>query len=337
MANSYISKITLPSGNTYDIKDSEARSLIDTLQKYTDYLGVTTTELTDGAEIATVSINGEDKAAKIGNIVNYGKKEFIYNGSAWQEFGDLSALGALAYKSSASGSYTPAGTINELSFTGTAAEVSIDTTAKGTVAVDAITPAGTVSAPAFTGAEGDVTVTGDVTGASAAITVGTGTANYTPAGSVSAPTIKVTPTTTAITGIDSVGTQASCTMPTLSTTVGDDETLILSWTDGSFTANELPTKAAAVDAVTAVAASADAPTFTGTGVDLETSVSGGSITATGKFTPAGTVAAPTFTGTAVTPNATFTGTKSTGTASITPEGTITKPVFTGTQGTVTVE
>ena len=115
MANSFISQVQVGS-TTYDIKDSGARSLIADLEAYSDYLGVTTTELTDGSTTNPVTINGASVTAKKGNIVNYGSKEFIWNGAdsnpAWQEFGDLSALGDLAYEDTAEGSYTPAGTIS---------------------------------------------------------------------------------------------------------------------------------------------------------------------------------------------------------------------------------
>ena len=41
-----ISKVRLPeSGNSYNIKDQEARDRIAALESYTDYLGVTTTEI----------------------------------------------------------------------------------------------------------------------------------------------------------------------------------------------------------------------------------------------------------------------------------------------------
>lgn len=95
-------------GVSYEIKDAAARSAIDALQKYTNYLGVTTTELTDGASTNPITINGDSVTAKKGEIANYGSKEFIFNGTVWQEFGDLSGLGSLAFKDSASGTATVA-------------------------------------------------------------------------------------------------------------------------------------------------------------------------------------------------------------------------------------
>lgn len=120
---------------TYDIKDAAARAAIAELESYSDYLGVTTTELTDGATTNPITVNGESVTAEKGNIANYGSKEFIFNGTAWQEFGDMSAIGALGYADEAEGSYTPAGTV-----TGTAVEASNAQTAT----VNSITAVGTL-------------------------------------------------------------------------------------------------------------------------------------------------------------------------------------------------
>lgn len=136
-----ISKITLPNGTTYNLKDADARSRISTLEAYSEYLGVTTTALTDGANTNPITINGESVTAKKGEIVNYGSKEFIFNGTVWQEFGDMSALKALAFKDSASGSYKPAGTI---SFTNSNKTAEVSKASSGTATY---TPEGTVAAP----------------------------------------------------------------------------------------------------------------------------------------------------------------------------------------------
>ena len=107
-----LSKITV-GGTEYNVKDAEARSRISALENYTDYLGVTSTALTDGSTTNPITINGDEVTAKKGNIANYGSAEFIWNGSAWQEFGDLSGLGSLAFKNSASGSFTPTGSVSK--------------------------------------------------------------------------------------------------------------------------------------------------------------------------------------------------------------------------------
>lgn len=66
-------------------------------------LGVTTTEITDGATTNPITIGGNSVTAVKSNIVVYGKKEFIFDGEKWIEFGDLSGMKALAYKDTASG------------------------------------------------------------------------------------------------------------------------------------------------------------------------------------------------------------------------------------------
>ena len=326
-----ISKIVLPgSATVYDIKDANARDRISALESYTDYLGVTTTALTDGSTTNPVTINGSPVTAVNGNIVNYGSKEFIFNGTVWQEFGDLSGLGSLAYKNSADGSYTPAGSIS-LSNTNKTAAVSA--ASSGTVTY---TPGGTVSQPTFTGSAttstGSFTPAGSVslTNTNKTATVApaaSGTATYTPAGSVAAPTIsvKTAGSTTTVNSITAVGTLPTFTGTTYSVA---SETLTIG--AEVFNAGTLPTKGANTTVKTGDAAyQATAPTFTGTGVRLVTdniavpssaSFSGtaGSVSVSG--TPSGTVSQPTFSGTGVrlvtgniaVPNsATFSGTAAT--------------------------
>ena len=133
----YISKVTLPTGNTYDIKDAEARDLIAELQRNGKYLGITTTPLTEGATTNPVTIDGESVTAKAGDwvITSDEKKEFIFNGTAWQEFGDMSDLGSLAYKDSASGTVSVPASADS-GFTGTAATLKI--TPAGTNAASSV-------------------------------------------------------------------------------------------------------------------------------------------------------------------------------------------------------
>ena len=153
-----ISKITLPSGTTYDIKDATARSdlalkadiaspaftgtptaptatagtnttqiattafvataISNVLSGGVTFRGETTTTLTDGSTTNPITINGNSYTAVQGDLVISGNKEFIFDGTHWIELGDLDALGDLAWKNSASGSYTPAGTVSQPTFTG---------------------------------------------------------------------------------------------------------------------------------------------------------------------------------------------------------------------------
>lgn len=315
-----ISKITLPSGTTYDIKDATARAAI---AGGTTFLGITTTELTDGASTATIIVNGESVSAINGGIAIYGHKEFIYSNAdnKWHEIGDTTDLGDLAWKDTASGNFTPAGSVSKPTFTGSA-----------TTSTGKFTPEGSVSQPSFTGSEGNVSVSGTPAGT---ISKGTGTANYTPEGSVSTPTITVTLNTankyvaSSATGGGSVtnGSAASCTLPELTTAV-QNETLTIGWSAGSFSPNTptavtLPSFSSQTIASSVKTATSTQPSFTGTGAELK--FTGSQMSSTGKFTPSGSVSQPTFTG-------------SEGDVSVsgTPSGSVSQPTFTGTQGTVTV-
>lgn len=120
-----LKRVTLTNGDEAEICDQAARERIEALENYTDYLGVTTTALTDGSTTNPITINGEAVTAKKGNIANYGSKEFIFNGTVWQEFGDLTALGALAFVDTA----VVAGTAAAQTFTGT--EATINSTLTG--------------------------------------------------------------------------------------------------------------------------------------------------------------------------------------------------------------
>lgn len=107
-----LKRIQLPSGSTYDLVDQGARDLIAALEGATAWLGVTVTPLSDGSTTNPIVIDEKYVTAKQGSMCAYGRKEFVFNGTTWQEFGDLSTLGTLAYKDTASGSYTPAGTVS---------------------------------------------------------------------------------------------------------------------------------------------------------------------------------------------------------------------------------
>lgn len=335
-----ISKITLPSGTTYDLKDAQAREDIEELKDAiaggVTFMGETTTALTDGATTNPITINGNSVTAIKGYLVVYSSKEFVFDGTHWIEMGDLSVLGDLAYKDSASGSYTPAGTVSKPTFTGSQSNVTI--TAADNASGN-YQPKGTVSQPTFTGSaltssgaftpEGSVSVsTASTENKTTTVSKTTGTATYTPEGSVSAPTISVATAgaTTTVNSITDVGT-----LPTFTATVAN-ENLTLGFTQGT-----LPTKGANQTVKTGDAAySASQPSFTGTGARLVTgnipvpktfsaSFTGteGDVSVTG--TPAGTVSQPTFTGT----KAQISGTT-------TAVGSVSQPTFSGTAATIQV-
>ena len=307
MPNPYIDTITLPTGNSYEVCDSYSRALISALNNW-DYIVSTDAASTpygiqwddDGTTITGTLVASANTTYKIYLVPstdasgNDGFSEYITitqdGGSTyqWEKFGSIvtpdlsnyvskSEAGDLAYKDSASGSFTPSGTVSQPTFTG-----------ESTTSTGKFTPSGSVS---LTNSNQSATVA----------PAESGTATYTPAGSVSAPTISVASAgaTTTVNSITAVGT-----LPELTTTVSNG-TLTIGWSAGT-----LPTKGSNTTVKTGDASySATAPSFTGTGVRLVTddisvpssaSFSGteGNVSVTG--TPSGTVSQPSFTGTADT-------------------------------------
>lgn len=108
----YFYRVKLLDGTYAEVKDAVARAAIGGA---THFIGVTTTALTDGQTISSVTIGGETVSLNNGDLMLYGSKEFIYASADGKvhELGDTTGLGALAYKSAASGSYTPAGSVSK--------------------------------------------------------------------------------------------------------------------------------------------------------------------------------------------------------------------------------
>lgn len=135
-----ISKITLPSGSTYNLKDQQARDDIAAIEGAISggvtFMGETTTPLTDGATTTSIVINSATITAIKGFLVVYNNKEFIFDGTKWIEMGDLSLIGDLGWKDSASGNFTPSGEVSQPTFSGD--EITIS---------GSFTPNGSVSAP----------------------------------------------------------------------------------------------------------------------------------------------------------------------------------------------
>lgn len=129
-----ISKITLPSGTSYDIKDATAREAIANLQNIENILSTnaaTTPEgiiwNDNGTTITGTLVASSETIKKIylvpnGNTTDQKNiyKEYLTikvgNTYKWEMIGtteaNLSNLGNLAYKDSASTSYTPAGSVS---------------------------------------------------------------------------------------------------------------------------------------------------------------------------------------------------------------------------------
>ena len=188
-------KTTLPSGNSYWLSDDEVRqwigdgttsgaekrlsdaeSAITALSNATHWVGITTTELTDGATTNPITINGNSYTAKSGDITQYSTTEFIFNGTAWQQFGaSLGTLKNFAYVDTGTVTITPAGSVS-------APTISVSS-AGATAKVTGITNVG--SMPTYTVENGVLTITAGATPtADTEKTFKTGDASY----SASAPT-----------------------------------------------------------------------------------------------------------------------------------------------------
>lgn len=358
MANSVISKITLPSGTTYDIKDEQARSDIASLMTSVTgamhYIGISTTAITDGGT-ENASIGGSQKtmtASDSGSVVIYGEKEYVWNGSKWQEFGSTGSLKALAFKDSASASYTPAGSVSQPTFSNGSVTASGKLTPAGSVTVTTKTTANKTAAVSPT--TGTITYTPagsvalnypqiatikDVMGANP---TDSHPATYTPAGTVSAPTISVKTAggTTTIKNPTSVtvaktvvaaapGSAAPSNSLTYYSVSGETLSLYqLGYTTGaSITTSNVTVKNG--DPVY----EATAPEFTGAGVWMSTNIQipdSATFTGTGVRLVTGNIAVPdSYT-------ASFTGTEGNVSVSGTATGTVSKPSFTGTAATITV-
>lgn len=131
----YLSKI-VKGTDTLWLKDAEAQASIEDIYSKISgglhYLGKSTTPIADGDATGPWVIDGVtyvvsnpaegQKVLAAGDIAIYGESEFIWSGASgkWQEFGSTGSLGALAFKDSASGTYTPAGTnaASSVTFTG---------------------------------------------------------------------------------------------------------------------------------------------------------------------------------------------------------------------------
>lgn len=329
-----ISKIKMPSGTVYDIKDEVARSQLGGAMRL---LGTTTTALTDGATTNPIMIGGVSTTAGNGDCAIYNNKEFVFNGTHWYEFGDLTGLGSLAFKNSASGSvavpatYTSTATFTgkavELKFTGSSSSVNVSGTPSGSVAETKSKV--TVSKAS----SGTTTYT-----PSGTISTGTGTANYTPAGSVavssagSTTTVKNPTKKTVVTDVAAVTSGSA--VPSGQTEIAyisvdsTTETLtfnrITKTTGDSITTADVTVKTG--DASYSFSGTGANLKFTGEGARLETdsqvltgaSFSGSSSTFTGSVTPSGTIS------------------EGTGTANYTPEGTVSVSTTTATTESKTV-
>jgi len=229
-----IKELTLPSGNTYYLKDedvrawigdgttsgaekrlSDAESEIAKLQNATHWLGITTTELSDGSTTNPITINGQSVTAKNGDIVqDSNETEFIFNGTAWQEFGaSIGTLKAFAFVDTGTVTITPQGSNASSSVSGTCSvtpsgSVSGTNVTMSTTNVGSVTDAG--SMPTYTVANEVLTITAGAVPTVSSVSVATDVDTITDptfSGSASSGTISGTAAAQTFTG-----TQASHTV-----------------------------------------------------------------------------------------------------------------------------
>lgn len=124
------------------------------------FLGTSTTAITDGSKTKTITVSGSSVTVTSGNVVLYGSKEFVWNGSSWEELGNEGS-----YKVVQEAVNSPSASGNATAFIDT---ISQDTNGKITVTKK------NVSFPSLSGgtaSTNDATVTGGVTVNGHAVTV----------------------------------------------------------------------------------------------------------------------------------------------------------------------
>lgn len=127
---------------SYDIKDAVARQ---TLSGAIKILGATSTALEDESTTNPITVNGQSVTAVANDAVFYNSKEFVFDGTYWHEFGDMTGLGDMAQHDLADVEFTTTVGVDSASTT-------VATSSNETVAVTqavsgeaTYTPAGTIS------------------------------------------------------------------------------------------------------------------------------------------------------------------------------------------------
>lgn len=345
-----ISKITLPSGTTYDLKDAWARSQIEGLVggEAIIFAGVSSTALVDGGT-QSPTVDGSTVTPSAGQLYFYGTQEFVWGkDNKWHELGSLDSLGDLAYKNTATGSFTPHGTVSQPTFTGSSSAVTITATDN---ASGNYQPKGTVSTPNFTGtafnSTGKFTPSGEIelttSNKTATVSTTTGTATYTPGGTVGTPTIsvKTAGSTTTIKNPTSVTVAKTVVAAAPGETAPNNSITYYSVSNQTLSLYQLGyTTGASITTSNVTVKDGDAeyqssqPSWTGTGVRLVT----GNIAVPTSAAFTGTEDDVTVSGTATgsISQPTFTGTKTQLSGTTTAAGSISQPTFTGTGETITV-
>lgn len=96
--------------------NSKIKSLedsIDNVSNIMNFLGTTTSDIKQDSELKTIEINGQSVTVVAGDVVVKDAKEFVFDGTKWQEIGDVSAQ-STAIDGLLSRMYTAEGDIDAL-------------------------------------------------------------------------------------------------------------------------------------------------------------------------------------------------------------------------------
>lgn len=326
-----IGSVKLPNGNVYYLKDNWAREKIGDLGNITRYLGITTTPLTDGSTTNPIVINGEDVTARAGDVAIYQtfdgggqlltSTEFIFDGTSWQEFGNIDHedLGAFAYVSSGYTTVTPSGTVSA-EFSGTSVTLSSSYTPSGSVSVDLNNITVPVELQQTISTITGITATPSTTG------------NYTPSGSVTVTLDNSGTKSTNISTFSTLGTLPNLTLSNngllnarMDASVSEQLELFFDSSALTFDAGTLPSyNSSSVTVITSVGTTVSNAIFNGTSVQLDPATATSTITISGSAALSGTA------------SGTFTGESATISIDYTPSGTIENTSFNGTASTYIV-
>jgi len=79
----------------FGLVDQEIDSLKSSVSGGVHFIGVTTSEISDDATVNPVIVDGKGHNASAGDVVLKDEKEYIWDGSKWNELGDLTRVGTL--------------------------------------------------------------------------------------------------------------------------------------------------------------------------------------------------------------------------------------------------
>lgn len=237
------------------------------------FIGTATTAISDGATTNPITISGKSVTVTNGNVVIYGQKEFIWNGSAWEEFGN-------------EGNYKRVqGAIASPSASGTATSF-IDTISQNAQGVIAATKK---TIPTVTQSAEGLMIPGDKEKLDKIPLDHVHKVTHKPAGTVSQPTF---------TGSEVTSGSASGTVPVPSTSHTHTVTA-----KGTLSQPVFAGKEADLVFTYTPGGSVSQPSFTGssatTGGPSGSAVEVATSAHTHAYTPEGTITKPTFSGTAV--------------------------------------